>query len=108
MVAYIEHRPGEWVRHGVSAPIGSDIWPALQAGLERSSDCLAVVSPSMSLTGAHVLAAVESVPWCDGARRVGIHLPRSAASVVATLATWRHGGVYVPLATEQPLVRIAT
>jgi amino acid adenylation domain-containing protein len=39
--------------------------------------------------------------------RVGLCLPRSLATVVAVLATWRAGGAYVPLDPSNPVKRLA-
>ncbi|MBU3863501.1 non-ribosomal peptide synthetase [Streptomyces sp. 4503] len=38
---------------------------------------------------------------------IGVGAPRSAEHVIAALAVWKAGGVYVPLATDLPPARIA-
>lgn len=42
-----------------------------------------------------------------GDMTIGVGAPRSAEHVIAALAVWKAGGVYVPLATDLPPARIA-
>ncbi|MGP3939709.1 non-ribosomal peptide synthetase [Streptomyces sp. 6N106] len=42
-----------------------------------------------------------------GDMTIGVGVPRSAEHVIAALAVWKAGGVYVPLATDLPPARIA-
>jgi amino acid adenylation domain-containing protein len=105
----VAHPDGRaWLMRGPRLdPPDDGLWTLIAASLGAGPGRVRVVSASGSVTGAEMLALVESVGPLPQGGRVGVHVARSVAMVAATLAVWRAGGAYVPLPTDLPAARIA-
>lgn len=90
-----------WVLKGPPLAVADrHVWAPIERALRYNQAIVCQACDGVALTGAQLLDAVLSVPLPDRAGRVGIHASRSAASVIATLAIWQKGSVYVPLGLE--------
>lgn len=97
-----------WILRGPAAPLPTgDVWDLIRASLERRTAAIVLSTETAALTGADLLHAVDGFPALPAGAFVGVHVSRSAALVIAALATWRCGSTYVPLATELPAARVA-
>ena len=86
---------------------GDDVWPLIEASLGSSGARTRLTSRDAVLTGPELLAGAATLCALPAGARIGVHVARSAAVVVAALAVWRRGSTYVPLASEHPDLRIA-
>ncbi|MFD8455920.1 non-ribosomal peptide synthetase [Streptomyces antimycoticus] len=78
-------------------------WPDRPALIEGAT----VLSYSQLDRRAEDLARALVARGAAGDMTIGVGAPRSAEHVIAALAVWKAGGVYVPLATDLPPARIA-
>ncbi|CAM5662744.1 non-ribosomal peptide synthetase [Streptomyces mordarskii] len=78
-------------------------WPDRPALIEGAT----VLSYGQLDRRAEDLARALVARGAAGDMTIGVGAPRSAEHVIAALAVWKAGGVYVPLATDLPPARIA-
>jgi amino acid adenylation domain-containing protein len=99
--------PDGWLLQGEPMTVaGGDIWTVIHRSLQAGPSAACIKCGAVTLSRGQVLEAVDRIPWEPRYRRVGLHLPRSLTSVILTLAIWRNGGVYVPIAPDYPLARV--
>ncbi|WP_225729378.1 MULTISPECIES: non-ribosomal peptide synthetase [unclassified Nocardia] len=90
-----------------------DLLDRFQAVASRHPDRIAVRDTETAVSFAELdrasarLAATLAQHGIERVDRVGVCLPRSVRLVVALLAVWRAGGVYVPLDPDYPADRLA-
>ena len=96
-----------WLLRGERVAVAdSDIWTSINSALQADPPAACIKCGTITLSREQVLEAVNRIPWQPRYHRVGLHLPRSVASVILTLAIWKNGGVYVPIAADYPLARV--
>ena len=101
------HGPGGWLLRGERRAVaGHDVWAVIRASLRADPSAACVACGGVTLSRAQVEAEVDRAAAALHGARVGLHLPRSVASVVLTLAVWKNGGVYVPIAPDCPPARV--
>ena len=85
---------------------GEDVWREIEARLSTNAQAIAIEDATAALTRGELLGAVRRIvlPIRAG-DLVALHVDRSLAMVLLTLAVWRQGGVYVPVSTELPAAR---
>ena len=99
--------PGGWLLDGGRIAVATgDVWGVIRQSLQADPAAPCIRCAATTMTRRQVLDAVDGLPWERPYRRVGLHVPRSLASVLLTLAVWRNGGVYVPIAVEYPLAGV--
>jgi amino acid adenylation domain-containing protein len=102
-----------WIYKGPELAVpGTNVWHVIADGISPPLEKLCLKCDGVTLTRKQLLDTVDRLidlmpPRNSKCWRVGINLSRSAASVIATLALWKSGSVYVPLAIEYPTPRIA-
>ena len=112
MTTLDEAHPGQtWISRGPKLVLqDTNIWDAIARGLLRHPERTCLKCADVTLTPPQLLDALNALanqlPLNSQTQRVGIHVSRSAASVVATLALWKSGCIYVPLPVEYPSARI--
>ncbi len=96
-----------WLLQGERVAVAdSDIWTSISSALQADPSAACIKCGTVTLSRGQVLEAVNRIPWQPHYHRAGLHLPRSVASVILTLAIWKNGGVYVPIAADYPLTRV--
>jgi len=99
-------KPDAWLLSGKPAPLAQGrIWDHIAPSLLQQPAAACLQSGDIVLTRAEVEQQARHIADRLRGARVGIHVSRSLASVIATLATWRIGAAYVPLPTESPPAR---
>ncbi|OEJ21755.1 AMP-binding protein [Streptomyces subrutilus] len=95
-----------------AAPEEGTTLDRIRAQADRTPDAVALTDRGRDLTYRQLWEAVASLAGrlrAGGVGRdvlVGVHLPRSAETVVAMLAVWQAGGAYVPLDPAYPAARL--
>ncbi|MEW5251804.1 non-ribosomal peptide synthetase, partial [Microbulbifer sp. 2201CG32-9] len=103
----------QW-NHSDAAPPSRDLWPwqRLTAQGEQQPDSIALMDGLQQLSFGSLLdrserlAAYLQTLGVAPEVRVGVCLERGADAVLAVLAIWRAGGVYVPLDPDYPSERV--
>jgi amino acid adenylation domain-containing protein len=99
--------PGGWLLQGEQMAVAKgDIWAVIHRSLQADPSAASIKYGAITLSRRQVLEAVNDIPWEPHYCRVGLHLPRSLESVILTLAIWKNGGIYVPIAADYPLARV--
>lgn len=99
--------PGGWLLQGERMIVAeSDIWVVIHRSLQTDPSAACIKCGAVTFSRGQILEAVNRIPWEPHYRRVGLHLPRSLASVILTLVIWKNGGIYVPIAADYPLARV--
>lgn len=94
-------RATSWVFAGPDVDLDAeDVWTAIETRLRSAPEAPCVGCDGLTLSRGDLLDAVRDFELAPHHRLVGLMTARSIASIVATLAVWRNGGVYVPLAEE--------
>lgn len=95
-----------------TSPVQGSVLAAFEAQAERQPEALAVVAPDGQLTygelNARASQLAHQLAACgiSGEERVGLLLPRSRDTVVATLAVLKAGAAFVPLDPTAPSERL--
>ncbi|MFP2903163.1 amino acid adenylation domain-containing protein, partial [Corallococcus sp. 4LFB] len=103
----------EWNQTAVEFPRSETLHGLFEAQAARTPDAVALVSEEGSLSYRQVNEAAEVLAaqlraWGVGPEvKVGLALERSAALVIAQVATLKAGGAWVPLDVEYPAERLA-
>ena len=88
------------------AVAADDIWPVIRDSLREDPAAACMKCLDVTLSRLQVLTEVQRIARHLDGRRVGVYLPRSVASVLVTLAIWRNGGAYVPIAAAGDGTRV--
>src|SRR5262249_45449052 len=103
-------RLAQWNATDVPVPPGG-VHELFEAQVAMRPGAVAVVSGGVALTYAGLDARANRLARCLAGRGVGaesvvgVCLPRGVDVVVAALAVWKAGGVYLPLDPEYPVQR---
>jgi len=101
-----------WIYKGPQLTVrDNNIWDAIARGLSHCSEGACLKCDGVTFSPKELLHTINYLinilPVNSRYQRIGINISRSATSVITTLALWKNRSIYVPLAVEYPLAKIA-